>query len=80
MADDHMLEYMQCKQHGMVDPGRVRFPFQTSLGSKTAAILVWVSSRQEMVHILRCRQSAAEGSPLLSETGSCAAHFVFARF
>ena len=32
-----MLEYMQCKKHGMVDPGRVRFPFQTSLGSKTAA-------------------------------------------
>ena len=31
MADDHMLEYMQCKQHGMVDPGRVRFPNKLGL-------------------------------------------------
>ena len=73
MADDDMVEHMQCKQYGIVDPGRVCCPSQTSLGSKTAAILGRVSSRQEMVHFLKRRQSAAEGSPRLSETGSCAA-------
>ena len=73
MTDEYMVEHTQCKQYGIVDPGRVRCPSQTSLGSKTAAILGGVSSRQETVHFLKRRQSAAEGSPLLSETGSCAA-------